>query len=95
MLKSGYTFEKYSVALPYKEVCQTGLVANETGALCVLTYAYSIPEIFLSLKCHYRSCALFVEAPSVGSLLGTGLRFPWTLYMLYVMISDPYQYSVC
>ncbi len=37
MLKGGYNFEKYSVALPYKEVddTQTGVAANEARALRV------------------------------------------------------------
>ncbi len=35
MLKGGYTFQKYSVASPYKEVddTKTGVAANEARAL--------------------------------------------------------------
>ncbi len=35
MLKGGYTFEEYSVAVPYKEVddTETGVAANEARAL--------------------------------------------------------------
>ncbi len=46
VLNGGYTFEKYSVALPYKEgdVMLTGLAAKEARALRALSHGSGKPD---------------------------------------------------
>ena len=83
MLNSGYTFEKYSVALPYKDVDdikKTGLVANEARALLASTHG-SEPCEALASQNNRKMINLVFCARSLFSV-SLGMRYKTEILIL-------------